>query len=81
LGYATRKDQYLTIDDPVSGFMNNIVDLSAAVTGSQDQPDGRLRGALFPSCMPLFIRRSNLITTVTPQLRHGQRVAASGLKW
>ncbi len=68
-GYATRKDRYMTIDDHVSGFMNNIVDF---IRRRHRLPGINLMGvcmggtfaimhaALYPE------KIKNLITTVTP---------------
>ena len=79
-GYAGRKDQYLTIDDHVSGYMNNIVDF---IRRRHRLPGINLMGVcmggtfsiMYAALYPEKIK--NLITTVTPiQLRHGQRVAA-----
>lgn len=68
-GYATRKDRYLTIDDHVSGFMNNIVDF---IRRRHRLPGINLMGVcmggtfsiMYAALYPQKIK--NLITTVTP---------------
>jgi len=68
-GYATRKDRYLTIDDHVSGYMNNIVDF---IRRRHRLPGINLMGVcmggtfsiMYAALYPQKIK--NLITTVTP---------------
>ena len=68
-GYATRKDRYLTIDDHVSGFINNIVDF---ICRRHRLPAINLMGVcmggtfsiMYTALYPEKIK--NLITTVTP---------------
>jgi polyhydroxyalkanoate synthase len=68
-GYAGRKDQYLTIDDHVSGYMNNIVDF---IRRRHRLPGINLMGVcmggtfsiMYAALYPEKIK--NLITTVTP---------------
>lgn len=68
-GYPTRKDQYLTIDDHVNGYMDNIVDFIIERTGV---PKINLMGicmggtfsVIYSALHPEKIK--NLITTVTP---------------
>ncbi len=68
-GYATRKDRYLTIDDHVSGFINNIVDF---IRRRHRLPGINLMGVcmggsfsiMYAALYPEKIK--NLITTVTP---------------
>ena len=44
-GYPTRKDRYLTIDDHVNGYIDDMVDFIRQKTQSgQDQPHGNLHG-------------------------------------
>jgi poly[(R)-3-hydroxyalkanoate] polymerase subunit PhaC len=68
-GYAARKDRYLTIDDHVSGYMNNIVDF---IRRRHQLPGINLMGVcmggtfaiMYAALYPQKIK--NLITTVTP---------------
>lgn len=68
-GYAGRKDRYLTIDDHVSGFMNNIVNF---IRRRHRVPGINLMGVcmggtfsiMYAALYPEKIK--NLITTVTP---------------
>lgn len=68
-GYPTRKDRYLTIDDHVNGYMDNIVDF---IRERHNLPKINLMGicmggtfsVIYAALHPGKIR--NLITTVTP---------------
>jgi polyhydroxyalkanoate synthase len=68
-GYPTRKDRYLTIDDHVNGYMDNIVDF---IRERHNLPKINLMGicmggtfsVMYAALHPEKIR--NLITTVTP---------------
>jgi polyhydroxyalkanoate synthase subunit PhaC len=68
-GYPTRKDHFLTIDDHVNGYMNNIVDF---IRKKQNVPKINLMGicmggsfsVMYSALHPDKIK--NLITTVTP---------------
>jgi polyhydroxyalkanoate synthase len=68
-GFPTRKDRYLTIDDHVSGYINNIVDF---IRERHGVPKINLMGicmggsfsVMYSSLFPDKIK--NLITTVTP---------------
>ena len=68
-GYPTRKDKYLTIDDHVNGYMNNIVDF---ILERHDLDTIHLMGicmggtfsVMYAALYPEKIK--NLITTVTP---------------
>jgi polyhydroxyalkanoate synthase len=68
-GYPTRKDQYVTIDDHVDGYMNNIVDF---IRDRHGLPKINLMGicmggafcVMYSSLYPEKIK--NLVTTVTP---------------
>ncbi len=68
-GFPTRKDRYLTIDDHVSGYINNIVDFIRERHGA---PKINLMGicmggsfsVMYSSLFPDKVK--NLITTVTP---------------
>ncbi|HOF04297.1 MAG TPA: class III poly(R)-hydroxyalkanoic acid synthase subunit PhaC [Syntrophales bacterium] len=68
-GYPTRKDRFLTIDDHVNGYMDNIVDFIRTETG---RPKINLMGicmggtfcVIYSALHPEKIK--NLITTVTP---------------
>lgn len=68
-GYPTRKDQYLTIDDHVNGYMDNIVDF---IRDRYSLPHINLMGicmggafsVMYSALHPEKIR--NLVTTVTP---------------
>jgi polyhydroxyalkanoate synthase subunit PhaC len=68
-GYPTRKDKYLTIDDHVNGYMNNVVDF---IRKKHRTPKINLMGicmggtfsVMYAALHPKKIK--NLITTVTP---------------
>ena len=68
-GYPTRKDRFLTIDDHVNGYMNNIVDF---IRTKHNVPKINLMGicmggtfcVMYSALHPDKIK--NLITTVTP---------------
>ncbi len=68
-GYPTRKDQYVTIDDHVNGYMDNIVDF---IRKRCDLPKINLMGicmggafsVMYSALHPEKIK--NLVTTVTP---------------
>jgi len=68
-GYPTRKDKFLTIDDHVNGYMDNIVDF---VRRQHDLPKINLMGicmggafsVMYSALHPEKIK--NLVTTVTP---------------
>ena len=68
-GYPTRKDRFLTIDDHVNGYMNNIVDF---IRTKHNVPKINLMGicmggtfcVMYSALHPEKIK--NLITTVTP---------------
>ncbi|MFO7569989.1 MAG: class III poly(R)-hydroxyalkanoic acid synthase subunit PhaC [Smithellaceae bacterium] len=68
-GYPTRKDRFLTIDDHVNGYMNNIVDF---IRKKHNVPKINLMGicmggtfcVMYAALNPGKIK--NLITTVTP---------------
>jgi polyhydroxyalkanoate synthase len=68
-GFPTRKDRYLTIDDHVNGYMNDVVDL---ILARHQIPQINLMGIcmggtfciMYSALHPEKIR--NLITTVTP---------------
>lgn len=68
-GYPTRKDRYLTIDDHVNGYMDNIVDF---IRERRNLPKINLMGicmggtfsVIYAALHPEKIK--NLITTVTP---------------
>lgn len=68
-GYPTRKDQFVTIDDHVNGYMENIVDF---IRDRSDLPKINLMGicmggafcVMYSALHPEKIK--NLITTVTP---------------
>ena len=68
-GYPTRKDRYLTIDDHVNGYMNNVVDFICERHGIyQINLMGICMGGTF-SIMYAALhpeKIKNLITTVTP---------------
>ncbi len=68
-GYPTRKDRYLTIEDHIDGYMNNIVDFILERHGlAQLNLMGICQGGTFcviyAALQPEKIK--NLITTVTP---------------
>jgi polyhydroxyalkanoate synthase len=68
-GYPTRKDKFLTIDDHVNGYMDNIVDF---IRRQHDLPKINLMGicmggafsVMYSALHPEKIK--NLVTTVTP---------------
>jgi polyhydroxyalkanoate synthase len=68
-GYPTRKDKFLTIDDHVNGYMDNIVDF---IRRQHNQPKINLMGicmggtfsVMYSALHPEKIK--NLVTTVTP---------------
>ena len=68
-GYPSRKDKLLTIDDHVSGYMNNVIDF---LLDKHDLPQINLMGicmggtfcTMYAALYPEKIK--NLITTVTP---------------
>jgi polyhydroxyalkanoate synthase len=68
-GYPTRKDKFLTIDDHVNGYMDNIVDF---IRRQHSLPKINLRGicmggsfsVMYSALHPEKIK--NLVTTVTP---------------
>jgi polyhydroxyalkanoate synthase len=68
-GYPTRKDHFLTIDDHVNGYMNNIIDF---IRKKHNVPEINLMGicmggsfsVMYSALHPDKIK--NLITTVTP---------------
>ena len=68
-GYPTRKDMFLTIDDHVNGYMNNIVDFILSKKG-MDKINlmgicmGGTFSVIYSALYPEKI--NNLITTVTP---------------
>lgn len=68
-GYPTRKDKHLTIDDHVSGYINNVVDFIRRRHGV-DQINlmgicmGGSFSVMYSSLFPQKVK--NLITTVTP---------------
>ena len=61
-GYPTRKDRFLTIDDHVNGYLDNIVDF---IRRRHDLAKinlmGICMGGPFASCMPRCIRRKSKI--------------------
>jgi len=68
-GYPTRKDQYLTIDDHVNGYMDNVVDFIRKTRGLERVNlmgicMGGAFSVIYASLHPEKIQ--NLITTVTP---------------
>ena len=68
-GYPTRKDQYLTIDDHVNGFIANIVDFICKDKGiEQLNIMGICMGGVFSIIYSALHphRVKNLVTTVTP---------------
>ena len=68
-GYPTRKDKFLTIDDHVNGYMNNVVDF---IRKKHKVPKVNLMGicmggtfsVMYAALHPQKVK--NLITTVTP---------------
>ena len=68
-GYPTRKDRFLTIDDHVNGYMNNVVDF---IRARHNVPQINLMGicmggsfcVMYSALHPEKIK--NLVTTVTP---------------
>ena len=68
-GYPTRKDRYLTIDDHVNGYMDNVVDYIREQTGSEKINlmgicMGGTFSVIYSALHPEKIK--NLVTTVTP---------------
>lgn len=68
-GYPTRKDKFLTIDDHVNGYMDNIVDVVLERTGAEKINlmgicMGGTFSVIYAALHPEKIR--NLVTTVTP---------------
>jgi len=68
-GYPTRKDKYLTIDDHVNGYMDNIVDF---IRREHDLPKINLMGICMGGAFSVMYsalhpeKIQNLVTTVTP---------------
>ncbi|MDD5525056.1 MAG: class III poly(R)-hydroxyalkanoic acid synthase subunit PhaC [Smithella sp.] len=68
-GYPTRKDHFLTIDDHVNGYMNNIVDF---IRKRHNVPQINLMGICMGGTFSIMYsalhpdKIKNLITTVTP---------------
>ena len=68
-GYPTRKDQYLTIDDHVNGYMDNIIDF---IRQRHGLPKINLMGVCMGGTFSVIYaalhpqKLQNLITTVTP---------------
>src|SRR5512145_80818 len=68
-GYPARKDRFLTIDDHVNGYMNNIVDF---IRKKHDAPKINLMGICMGGTFSVIYaaqhpdKIKNLITTVTP---------------
>ncbi|HHC23929.1 MAG TPA: class III poly(R)-hydroxyalkanoic acid synthase subunit PhaC [Desulfobacterales bacterium] len=68
-GYPTRKDQYVTIDDHVNGYMDSIVDL---IRNRHDLPKINLMGICMGGAFCVMYsalhseKIKNLVTTVTP---------------
>ncbi len=68
-GYPTRKDRYLTIDDHVNGYMDNIVDF---IRDRHDLPKINLMGICMGGAFSVMYaalhseKIKNLVTTVTP---------------
>jgi polyhydroxyalkanoate synthase len=68
-GYPTRKDRYLTIDDHVNGYMDNVVDF---IRGRHGIPKINLMGICMGGTFSIIYsalhpeKIKNLITTVTP---------------
>jgi len=68
-GYPTRKDRFLTIDDHVNGYMNNIVDF---IRKKHNVPKINLMGICMGGTFSVMYaaqhpeKIKNLITTVTP---------------
>ncbi len=68
-GYPTRKDRYLTIDDHVNGYMDNIVDFIREKNGvSKINLMGICMGGTFSVIYSALHKEKikNLVTTVTP---------------
>ena len=68
-GYPTRKDKFLTIDDHVNGYMNNIVDF---IRRKHNLPKINLMGICMGGAFSVMYsalhpeKIMNLVTTVTP---------------
>lgn len=68
-GYPTRKDQFLSIDDHVNGYMNNVVDF---IRKKHNIPKINLMGICMGGTFSIMYsalhpdKIKNLITTVTP---------------
>jgi len=68
-GYPTRKDRFLTIDDHVNGYMNNIIDF---IRKKHNVPKINLMGICMGGTFSVMYaaqhpdKIKNLITTVTP---------------
>lgn len=68
-GYPTRKDHFLTIDDHVNGYMNNIIDF---IRKKHNVPQVNLMGICMGGTFSIMYsalhpdKIKNLITTVTP---------------
>jgi polyhydroxyalkanoate synthase len=68
-GYPTRKDRYLTIDDHVNGYLDNVVDF---IRGRHGIPKINLMGICMGGTFSIIYsalhpeKIKNLITTVTP---------------
>ncbi|MBN2517004.1 MAG: class III poly(R)-hydroxyalkanoic acid synthase subunit PhaC [Deltaproteobacteria bacterium] len=68
-GYPTRKDRYLTIDDHVNGYMNNVVDF---ICQRHNLPKINLMGICMGGSFSVMYaalhseKIKNLVTTVTP---------------
>ncbi len=68
-GYPTRKDRYLTLDDHVNGYMDNVVDL---IRERHSLPAVNLMGICMGGSMSVMYaaqhpsKIKNLVTTVTP---------------
>jgi len=68
-GYPTRKDRFLTIDDHVNGYMDNIVDF---IRGRHQVPKINLMGICMGGTFSVIYsalhaeKIKNLVTTVTP---------------
>jgi polyhydroxyalkanoate synthase subunit PhaC len=68
-GYPTRKDQYVTIDDHVNGYMDNVIDF---IRRAHNQAQINLMGICMGGAFSVMYaalhpeKVKNLITTVTP---------------
>ena len=79
-GYPTRKDRYLTIDDHVNGYMDNIVDF---IRERHSVPKINLMGIcmggtfciMYSALHPEKVK--NLITTVTPAISTRTRACST----